>query len=191
MKGLIVFIGPSMVGKTTFARNISDNLGVKKISTDTLCHHHNYHPEDSIELFDDLRKYILEENVSIVDIGSNTIESCTKEEIEYLVKSLSIDGNLPNFYLLLPHKNNNISFTFLSSMAKTLKVYDKNVINSISESLTTENFKSLNPKIIYTLENYKQPLFNKSKNYKKHLDKLSKSLIESIKFSSSQNPQIK
>lgn len=183
MDNLIVFIGPSMVGKTTLANNLRDRLGLNKISTDVLCHMHNYHPEDSIELFDDLRKYVLEEKVKIVDIGSNTIESCTKEEIDYLINSLTFNGLQPKFYLILPHENKNVSYSFLANMAKTLKVNSKEVLYSVKESLTTENFKLLNPETIYTLKNYKLPLFNKSKNYKKHLDNISKDLIESIKNS--------
>jgi len=181
MKGLIVFIGPSMVGKTTFANNLRDNLRLNKISTDTLCHHHNYHNEDAIELFDDLKNYVLKEKIDIVDIGSNTIENCSKTEIEYLIKSLTINDCPPKFYLLLPHQNSSISYSFLANMAKALKINTPEVLSSINETLTSHNLELLNPEIIYTIENYKQPLFNKSGNYKKHLDILSKQLIEKIK----------
>lgn len=183
MDRIIVLMGPSMVGKTTIAKNISNKLGVNKISTDTLCHNHTYHNDDEeevIELFDDLRKYVIDANVKIVDIGSNTIENCGKKELDYLKKCLTIDGKEPIFYVLLPHENNNVSFSFLSLIAKKLHIHQKEVIDSLKESLTTDSFTYLKPKVIYTLKDYKKPLIFTTNSYYKHLENLSNNLIKDI-----------
>lgn len=182
MRGITVFIGPSMVGKTTIAKDISRALGEDKISTDVLCHNHTYYKEDSIDLFDDLKDYMKWRKVTIVDIGSNTIESCTEEELKYLVDTLTINGVPPKFYLVLPHENKNISYGFLKGMAGLLKCgKHPAVLASLAQSLTTNNYKLLNPEIIYTLKGYKKPLFNRTKHYQNHLHKLSRDIIEDLK----------
>ena len=173
MDRIVAFIGPSMVGKTTVAKRLAMLIGEKSISTDTLCSMHSYHTdsaEESIELFDDLRDYVLDNNVKIVDIGANTIEHCGSAELKYLKKSLTINGNEPVFYYLLPSKSPFRSYDFLSRTAK--KIYGENKIidTSLKSSLHTFAYVYLNATTIYTLENYKRGLCTKKNTYKTHLE---------------------
>lgn len=173
MDRIIVFIGPSLVGKTTVSKRLSICLKTNKISTDTLCLHHTYHqddPEESIELFDDLKRYIDQNNVRIVDIGSNTIESCSHKELDYLKKVLTINEKEPAFYLLLPSQNDDISFQYLSKVAKKLYGNNPEIQLSLKTSLSSPAYKYLNPTIIHTLEGYKPPLLFQKNAYVSHLE---------------------
>jgi len=173
MDRIIVFIGPSLVGKTTVSRRLALLLNQKKISTDSLCLNHTYHqddPEETIELFDDLKEYIIQHNVRIVDIGANTIETCGAKELDYLKKVLTVEGNEPIFYLLLPSKDNNTSFQYLSKVGKKLYGERPDLQISIKQSLLASSYRYLNPTVFYTLEGYKQPIFSQKNAYVRHLE---------------------
>ena len=129
MDRIVAFVGPSMVGKSTVSKRLAMLLNQKSVSTDSICLTHSYHAdnaEESIELFDDLRDYIRENNIKIVDIGANTIEHCGPTELRYLKKVLTINGNDPIFYYLVPSKSTFKSYEFLSKTAK--KIYGENKI---------------------------------------------------------------
>ena len=182
-ENIIVFMGPTLVGKSTIAKRLALLLNENFVNTDTLCLNHSYHEDDAIELFDDLKDYVNAKQAKVIEIGSNTIETCTKEELDYLIKVLTINGKLPTFYLVLPHKNNNASFKFLYNMAKSLDLHkDSSVIDSLNDSLTTPCLNYLNPTIIETLADFKQPSLNKLKRYPKHLEKIAKDIYLSLQI---------
>ena len=173
MNRVVAFIGPSLVGKTTVAKRIAYLRGEKIVSTDSLCMHHTYHnddPNESIELFDDLREYMDANNIRIVDIGSNTIENCSMKELDYLKKVLTVNGNEPIFYLLLPSENKDISHEFLSTMAKKLYKNQPDIQKSIELSLLTSAYEYLSPRVVHTLQGYKKTLFSGRNSYSQHLE---------------------
>ena len=178
LEKIIAFIGPSMVGKTTVSTMLAHKLNEQKISSDTFCKLHTYHsdtPEETLELFD----HIQNNNVRIVDIGSNTIEDCSDDELKYIINSLTINGNPPEFYLLLPSKDLYKSYTFLEKTAKKLSINTPEVITSIRESLTCDNFKKLQHTTIYTLDNYKKPILaSTTTSYKNHLNSIANKISE-------------
>lgn len=187
---IIAFIGPSMVGKTTISKTLAYYLNEEKISSDTFCRLHTYHsdtPEETLELFDHLKEYIQKNNVRIVDIGGNTIEDCSDNELKYIIKTLTINGNPPDFYLLLPSKDKYESYNFLVKTAKKLSCHTPELINSIQESLTCNNFQKLKPTTIYTLNDYKKPFFMSStQSYKNHLNMIAKSIAQKYIISEKQ-----
>jgi adenylate kinase family enzyme len=173
MDRIVAFIGPSMVGKTTVAKRLSLLTREKVISTDSLCLNHTYHiddPEESIELFDDLKEYIDSNGTKIVDIGANTIEMCGKRELDYLQKVLTINDKKPVFYLLLPSSDYNKSFDFLSKTSKKIYGTNPDIISSLSASLLSPVYSMLNPNIIITLKDYKKTLCSGRNTYTKHLE---------------------
>ena len=173
MDRVVAFIGPSMVGKTTVAKRISLLTRESMVSTDALCLNHTYHtddPEESIELFDDLKEYMTENNAKIVDIGANTIEMCGKRELDYLVKTLTINDKAPIFYLLLPSEDRNKSFEFLTKVSKKIYGSQPNIVTSIYGSLLSPAYRMLNPEIITTLKGYKKYLCTGKNSYVKHLE---------------------
>jgi len=184
---IIAFIGPSMVGKTTISKALAYNLNEEKISTDTFCKLHTYHSdssEETLELFDHLKEYIQKNNVRIVDIGSNTIEDCSDDELKYIEKTLTINGNPPDFYLLLPSKDLYESYIFLEKTSKKLSYYTPEVLRSVRVSLKCKSFQKLRPTTIYTLEDYKKPFFKSSTTtYQNHLKNIAKSIAEQYKVS--------
>jgi len=187
---IIAFIGPSMVGKTTISKELAYDLNEEKISTDTFCKLHTYHsdtPEETLELFDHLKEYIYKNNVRIVDIGSNTIEDCTDDELKYIENALTINGNSPDFYLLLPTKDIYESYTFLEKSAKRLSYNTPEVLRSIRESLKCESFKKLRPTTIYTLDDYKKPFFKSTTtSYQNHLKTIANFISQQYKVTEKQ-----
>ena len=82
----------------------------------------------------------------------------------------------------MPTKDNNLNLSFLSIVAKKIHVYDDRVINSIKESLESESFYYLKPKIIYTLKNYNKPIIFTTKSYQEHLKNISNELTKEIRL---------
>ncbi len=180
---IIVFIGPTMVGKTTVSKNLALKLGVEKFSTDSLCAYHRYYEghAEEINLFTEIKEWVLKNNIKILDIGGNTIEHCNDETLKFLVDALTINGNPPVFYLLRPTKSFSSSYKFLQSVAIKIHNYNNHVLQIISEGLANKVYHKLNPKVIYTLNSLNPSLAFSTKAYCKNLIKISETLAEEIK----------
>lgn len=125
---LIVFVGPSYSGKSAISKYVSKELNLKRLNFDNLIKYHYgtiTQNEDVLELL----KIAKKNNYNIIDIGGNTINLFTKEDVKKLKETLGYDTII---YHIHPSKSPIISHAFLNSIVSQKASASPNISNKIS-----------------------------------------------------------
>lgn len=173
MNKIIALLGPELIGKSTVADRIAEYTSEKVIRTKDFSYAYPFYtcaPEESMEIFDQLKTQIDETGARIIEIETNIIEACSQKELDYLKKILTVEGNEPSFYLLLPSEDFGKSYRFLFGICNKTYGFVPGLMTHVTTSLVNPAYNMLEPKKLYTLDGYKKPLFNAQGAYIRNLD---------------------
>lgn len=170
---IILLIGPSGVGKSSVAKTLEKELGLKNISFDSVLSYHGLCDLTNNDVIEFVEQ-VIEDGYNLIDIGGNTLTDFSVTDRERLYKVLEKYGDYSIFYLK-PYKDDKKSLKFLYKMTlstfnnpKEKARFKKIMADDIACSYVYENLKT--DPTIYTAE-IKNETFKtvKFKDYKKYL----------------------